>query len=54
MAKQIVYVVMNDVIDDRYIIDIYKSEKSARDRADEINAQNLFECASVEKWEVQK
>ena len=54
MAKQIVYVVMNDVIDDRYIIDIYKSEKSARARADEINAQNLFECASVEKWEVRK
>ena len=54
MAKQFVYVVMNDVVDDRYIIDIYKSEKSAQARADAENAKCLFECATVEKWEVRK
>ena len=54
MAKQTVYVVMNDVIGNTFIIDIYKNEKSAQSRADEMNAQLLIKCVSVEEWEVQK
>lgn len=53
MAKQTVYVVMNDVIGNTYIIDIYKSEKNAQARADEINSHCLFEYATVDEWEVQ-